>query len=541
MTALSQSTLRRLQQLRQLPSVWEGDRRSLSPQMGIGSELDDKLPGECILWVDGTEGIVRAMDVVTPDVGQEAVVRALLRAMETPHSANPSRPQKIVVRQRELQFFLRGVLQDLGITVEYAPELPLINEIFQGLQSVANSRPPQLPPGQEEALLAAAQNIWEDAPWEVLDEEKIISIELNYNDVATLYVSILGMLGVEYGLLMYRSAESLKAFREQVLCAEEEPEQLEGAFLQQDCFFLTFDRPDDWDEADLLVDGEFALPEMQPSFGNLHPLEGMRPILYEEEAIAVRVALEALHRFFNQHLKRFTDDTFPEISSRYRIPNPQEEGSKVTVKVSTMPSFAQELFEMTVPDEEQTLMELGLSSRLRDDLMPDDAYYSLGAMSWEILSLLRNNVRHHQATDVEYPATGDGFPIILIQTSRPKALALIEGLQVAGGLESICFNPGEDPLAEERYDLGILQTRNGELHLFGEFVEDDPVHVQARKKWDQRCKKTKGHCGLVIAKGITGVSRGNPDVKDMVALYEVRSLSPKDLGLGILERIQYEL
>ncbi len=75
------------------------------------------------------------------------------------------------------------------------------------------------------------------------------------------------------------------------------------------------------------------------------------------------------------------------------------------------------------------------------------------------------------------------------------------------------------------------------MHLFGEFVKDEPIHVEARKRWDQRCKKTKGYCGLVIAKGLTGASRGNPQLPDMMALFEARSLSGKELGLGTLQRI----
>ena len=104
-------------------------------------------------------------------------------------------------------------------------------------------------------------------------------------------------------------------------------------------------------------------------------------------------------------------------------------------------------------------------------------------------------------------------------------------------LKAICFNRGEDSFEDVVYDLGIFQTENGQLHLFGEFVEDDPVHVAARKKWDQRCKKTKGYCGLIIAQGLTGASRGNPKLKDMLALFEVKALSAKDMGLGPLQLI----
>jgi hypothetical protein len=547
MTSLNRSTRRRLQKLRQVPSVWEGDRRQLSPGFAVRTEMDGRTHGECILWVDGSEGLVRAMDVVSADVGPEAIVRTLLQAMEYPHSATPpARPQKIVVCDREIQFFLRGVLQDLDIVVDYAPELPLIDEIFRGLQGAVKTRPPQLPPEFVEPILVATEEIWGDAPWETLDEEKIISVEINYGDVETLYVSILGMLGMEYGLLMYRSLDSLKKFRQQVLSADDSPEELEEAFLEQDCLFVTFDQdedseedlddePEDLDEIEIF----YAETGVRPSFGNLHPLEGMRPALDEEQAGVVLLALRALHRFFHQHLQRLEAEDFPEVTSRYRIPDPKDSNKKVSVKVATLPSLAAELSDMSggYDLEEEAVFET--SPILRTDVVPGDSYYSLGAMPWNILDIVRASVKFHQPADADFPTDSDGFPLILIQTSRPKATTLIEAIKAAGGLKAVCFNPGEDPFSDERYDLGLLQTNNGELHLFGEFVENDPVHVQARKKWDQRCKKTKGYCGVVIARGLKGASRGNPQFNDMMALFEARSVSAKELGLGLLQRIPY--
>ncbi|HEY9646967.1 MAG TPA: hypothetical protein V6C88_11385 [Chroococcidiopsis sp.] len=538
MTTLNPSTLRRLKKLRQIPSVWEGDRRVITPGFPDSHDSDPDAKGECIIWVDGTEGIVRAMDLVSSDMGPEAVVRTLLRAMEHPHSATiPARPQKIVVCNREIQFFLRGVLQDLGIVVDYDPVLPLIEEIFRGLQEVAGNRPPQLPEGQAEALHQVAAQLWQDAPWEHLNEEKIITVALNYGDVDTLYVSILGMLGMEYGILMYRSLESLKTFRQRVLAADDSPEQLEEAFLEQDCFFVTFDQDDEAEDFDEAIAADGVLP----SFGNLHPLEGMRPMLDEEEAIAVWLALTALHRFFQANLKALSGEQFPAISSNYRLPNPKDGKKKVAVTVSTQPELSQELeamaSEMEGLDSEGWNSSFPFPPTLRDDLIPHEAFYSLGALPWETLTMLRSTIKIHHEAEAEFPMTGDGFPVLLIQTSRPKALELISKLDAVGGAAAICFNPGEDPLANIRYDLGILQAGNGEMFLFGEFQEEDPVHVQARKKWDQRCKKTKGHCGLVIAKGFKGANRGNPNLGDMMALFEVRSLSSSDLGLGPLELV----
>ncbi|MHC5828635.1 MAG: DUF6930 domain-containing protein, partial [Nostoc sp.] len=139
-------------------------------------------------------------------------------AMEHPQSpARPARPQRIVVKDREIQFYLRGVLQDLDIAIDYAPELPLIDELFRGFTDLLDSETPDLPPQYAQILREKAFAIWQAAPWEFLQEQQILSIEINNWDVGTLYASVMGMLGMEYGILFYRSEESLKQFRAAVL------------------------------------------------------------------------------------------------------------------------------------------------------------------------------------------------------------------------------------------------------------------------------------------------------------------------------------
>lgn len=543
MSALNRTTCRRLKNLQQIPSVWEGDRRPLLA-VSENTELEIDSGSECILWVDGLEGVVRAMDVVSPEMGTEAVVRALLRAMEHPQSpSRPSRPSKIVVRDRELQFFLRGVLQELEITIDYVPTLPLIDELFRSFEEIASNRQPKLPPQYADILISKAYELWQDSPWELLVDHQILSIELNQWDVGTLYVSVMGMLGMEYGVLLYRSLESLKRFRASVL-AEESFEEMEQAFLGQDCLFLTFSRDEDSeeDEEDEEIDlADLPMSEITPNFGAVHPLEGMRPFLYDEEAIALYMALESLHRFFRASSRKLAQEEFPEISKRYRIPIPLAEAGKSTasVKVSTLPDLAAELLEMTKSEEdddfEDDFEEAEMEIPLRDDLVPQDAFLSLGMIPWESVEILHSSVDCYQSKDVT--AAGEGMPIVLIQTTRPKAKVLIEQIQTDGGLKGICFNPGEDPEEGDRYDLGILQTENNSLYLFGEFPEADSTHVAARNKWDQRCQKINGYCGLIIARGLTGASRGNPQPNDMMALFETRSLSAQELGLGMLQLI----
>ncbi|KYC40622.1 hypothetical protein WA1_26265 [Scytonema hofmannii PCC 7110] len=553
MTSFNRSTSRRLKKLTQIPSVWEGDRRPLlsSP----AQNPDTEVKGECILWVDGTQGIVRGMDVVAPETGPEAVVRTLMRAMEHPHSpAKPSRPQRIVVRDREIQFYLRGVLQDLDIAIEYSPELPLIDELFRGFAEILDSQVPDLPPQYVQVLREKAFAIWQAAPWDFLEEQQILSIEINQWDVGTLYASVMGMLGMEYGILLYRSEESLKQFRATVLRDDELQGHLEEAFLKQDCLFLTFESTDEIDdEDDEFFDlADLPLSEIEPTFGNIHPLEGLRSVLYDEEALVVLVALESLYRFIRDHRRQLNDDTFPTLNRRYRIALPESSNDdptkSISVVVSTMPQLADELEEIAGfdlededDDDDDETEDMSLFQSLRDDVIPEDSFVSLSVVSWEIFDDLRKGSNYHKVA--EMTQAGDGLPVILIQTSRPKAKTLIENIEQAGGLRGIGFNPGADPLDDQDYDLGLLQTENDELILFGEFEDDDPIHIEDRQKWNQRCKNTKGYCGLIIAKGLTGASRGNPQPRDMMALFEARFLSPKDIGIGTLQlmpQLQFE-
>ena len=554
MAALNRTTRRRLQKLPLIPSVWEGDRRPIEtspPGEPFTGDPSTKSPTHCIIWVDGSQAIVRAIESVDPSAGPQAIVRTLLRAMEAPHSpAKPGRPQKIIVKDRELQFFLRGALQELDITIEYVKHLPLIDQLFQELQQVTHRKPPDLPPQLAPALEKIAQQIWQDAPWDILQDHHVIAINITpqgSEEPTSLYAVVMGKLGLDHGILLYRTLESIKQFRASIL-ENISPVEMEEAFLSQDCLFLTFAEETEefalssTDRARLITPKFASAPT--PTFGTLHPLEGLRGYLYEEEAINTLIALEALHRFFTAHrrqIKQWTEADQPSsatdmsVSATYtlELPPKSPESKQFTAEVSTLPALAIELADMETDLDEDDFESN--SPLLLDDLVPANSFLSIGAIPWHTVELLRTGIPNHQEANVT--TAGDGLPIVIIQTTRPKAKVMIEQLQQAGGIKGICFNLGEDPLEGSGYDLGIIQTEDGKLHLFGEFSNDDPIHQAARLKWDDRSRHTKGYCGLIIAMGVTGQSRGNPQLKDMLALFETRALSSQDLDLGILQRI----
>ncbi|AIE75208.1 MULTISPECIES: hypothetical protein [unclassified Synechocystis] len=534
-SSLPSSTQHRLQQLPQIPSVWEGDRRPFNG--GALGEREEGEGGECILWVDGSEGLVRSMDVIPETAGMETVVRTLIRAMEMPRSpAPPCRPKKIVVRNRELQFLLRGILQGLNISVEYQAQLPLIDELFRTFDTIEDRRPEPIPAKFDAPLKKLAREIWHLAPWEVLTDLDILAIEIpSLEEVPPLYACVMGMLGEEYGIILYRSLDSLKAFREMAM-GEDNNQSLEQIFLVQDCWFINYEQ--DFQGRTIARDNDPFLPvsddgETMAIFGSIHPLEGIRPFIDEGEALAIYCALEGLAHFVKAHYSYFESEDFDLITEEVKVKHPlkpRTSKERLVVRLSTQPDLTAEFLLRLGFDNEDDEDEDDL---LEDDLIPDNSYMSLGMVPWELVQSLRSSpVVYYQAG--EFRQKGDGMPVLMIQTSRPKAKDLIRRLQQEGEIAGLGFNEGQDPWTETKYDLGILKTGADKLFLFGEFLHDAPAHRQAKKNWERRCRDTKGYCAVLIAMGVTGQSKGRPELRHMLGYFETRFLTPKELGLGPL-------
>ncbi|WP_346290640.1 DUF6930 domain-containing protein [Sphaerothrix gracilis] len=556
MSSLNRFTSRRLNRLPKLPGVWEGDRRHLEAG-ALADEADamaSPTEGDCILWVDGTQGVVRSISVVPTDTGHEAVVRALIQAIEHPQGpADPGRPQKIVVRDREIHFFLRGALQELDIGIDYVPSLPLIDEIFAGLMQYVQQSAPELPEVYAERLLERANQLWQDGPWNVLNEQQIVAIEINRWDIQTLYLSVLGMAGVEYGVLMYRSLDSLKQFRQRVLSVQESAKQLQQAFLEQDCLFINYspveaeeDMPPAMAEFSSLWQG-IPPAAVEPEFGSLHPLEGLRSTLAAEEAAITLVALEAFHRFMNKHYRTFERSDFPALTEKFRIPNPEADKKPATISVTvrTLPDVAEQLTQDTEAAanlDPTELLTAGMSGPvLRDDYVPEGSIIILRPIPLQWIELIKTNPKAYyqpalsKGEAADLTAHSEEVPVVLIQTSRPKAQSLIQDLKQAEGVRSVCFNSGSDPMSGQQFDLGLLQTGDGEFHLFGEFIKGDKADERRMKAWRQWQEKNQGRCGVVIAAGVTGAARGNPEPKHLMALFEAQSRSPEELNLRPLQ------
>jgi hypothetical protein len=169
---------------------------------------------------------------------------------------------------------------------------------------------------------------------------------------------------------------------------------------------------------------------------------------------------------------------------------------------------------------------------IHQDLLPDNSIIKLMGITWEGMELWRKYTPESNCylASPTFPQKGDAFSIVLLQTSRPKATELIKQIKELGNIQGVCFSPAER--LGDRLELGLLVMGNEELHLFGEFT---PAEQGMRKRWLKRCENTKGICAVVIAMGLSGATRGKPNLSHILAYYEVPLIDSEDLGLELLK------
>ena len=533
MSNLNAITRQRLVKIPQSLNVWEGDRRQLMPNgLQLVNESNPVEIEEYVLWVNGSEGELRSMNVVEDESSLEAIVGALIEAIEDPKDGSlSSRPKKIVVRDREVFLYLKSIAQALKITLELVPELPVIDLVFEKFQDFRSDPPSLMSPKYGGFLLQKAAQLWGTAPWRFFGDHQILEVELNQWGIGTVYISMLGNLGLEIGILAYRSLESLKTFRSKV-GKRDSLEEMEAAFLAQNCLFLNYDfEPVPFPEMIQFINYDDSV---EPGFGVLDGV--MRPFLNDDETLAFAVILEAIHRFVSKNRSHFIRSQFmrgifPEFTRRHKIPLPEIFGvtSPVTVKVSTLPKLADELINMYDDDDSDDGDDDLDQCDLRTDFVPPGSLMVTTALAWESIQMIRSTIKHHAPTIA--PMAGEALPVMIMCTTAAKAKALVKKIEEIGGLSGIGMCSGED-ISGGGTELAILKSRSGILFFINEFSEEDETDKRILGNWLRRSAETNNVCGLIIAKGYKkGQKPRNPKPEDIIALYEMQTFSAEQMGL----------
>lgn len=534
MNSLNRSTQRRLLSLPQLPTVWEGDRLPLDVSVATLPQGD--VP-TCILWVDGTAGSVRAIELASSADGPEVMVRSLLHAMEQPMDSGHGpgqrgRPSKLVVRDRELHFFLRGVLQGLEIEVEYQVELPVIDLLFEGMREMLGvDDDPALPEAYAMPLMTVLRELWTLAPWEYLQDHDVIEIQLEGLDLDGVYVSVLGRLGMEHGLLLYRSLESLRRFRQMALDYSDDMELMQSAFLEQDCLFVTYapldeDFDSEFEDFDLL-----AWEDLAPDLGSIHPLEGVRSQLDEDEALTLLVALQALAQFLGKR-RRSLGQSFMAYRDRIEVQLtlPQATSGHYSVEVATLAALSAELSQQIEQVENPAAQSSLDSVRFADDLVPSGAIVQMEDASAELYEQMKT--ASVLLRPGHYRPIGELMPLLQIQTSKPKAQAIARAIDLGGGVDCISFLKGVHPLSTTPTVIIVALRFVNDKSCWHMAIDYEPGPSQSgRDRWLKLIAENQGRCSLALYSGVSGKHQGNPTLRELVMLYETEFHSSAELGI----------
>lgn len=647
MSPLPKATIERLQALPGLRSTWQGELRMFSQPDPQNPYLPPTQQAY-VVWVDVADLSIRAMELVADDAGFEAVVQTLLKGMEYPSNGQtPGRPHKVVVRDRKLQFFLRGALQGLDITAGCSQRLHLVDEVFDAFVAHRHRSVAKLIWDSVHAkrLTQALNKFWDYPLWEEFSEVEILELRFELDEPQQFYVSVLGMAGIERGLLMYRSLDSLRRFRDAINnpAMRANLPSMEAAFLQQDCLFLNFED----------FEGELPLPKMPvfkgfresfiPDLGSIHPLEGVRYALSDQELAVVIVAIEALTRFKKNHERVLAEaESFPALTSQMVIPNPIAQSQKIpknrqqpiTVTVKTLPKVCNELLgesagtaqpdftpmdllgiredEPEFDQLQQLLLGLmgsagmpnldglnsdsanrnpmqalrkimsdygkvnpgiasdGVSDRvnvvetfkleIESEWIPDGSLfylqYSLTELGHPMMppsksmplvdhpfpeekkglskgkksrKLTGKGMAKKQKSD---PLTADmppGIPLLCLQTSQPKAQALIREWFANDRPIAVGTVTGKDYDEEASYDLLILCTARGRLLILNDYWHDDPNGLSLLNRWRDRVAAAGGQCSMALLKGVTGRNRGQFELADLIQIWDLHVLQTDQL------------
>lgn len=239
-----------------------GGRRTLHATL----EDDDGHPihnPQVIAWMDAETQLVLNSGVIdvahSDDGGITEAVQLLVTGLAQPASAmDPSLmpmmdiasvrgvPGTIIVTDAALVPALEARFAPLGVAIVQQDEHPQLDEMLgQLLQSMGFSptgEPPppfawDLPRAQVAPLFAAASNVWDAAPWEVLSEYPTVMVELGTAgptpDVTTLHAAILGGGAELYGVACYFSLADYVAMLKHSLTLDRERERARATIMEQ--------------------------------------------------------------------------------------------------------------------------------------------------------------------------------------------------------------------------------------------------------------------------------------------------------------------
>ncbi len=348
--------------------------------------------------------------------GVAATSRQVLERSLSTALAGGARPAHLICEPGTARA-LRAAAKAVGLTCPVlGAELPVeAGEIMDSMLGDlggygANQDPPS--PDTWAALMAAAQEFFETAPWIRVPDTVTLPVEVHVGGQAARYQAVvLGQAEVETGLLLVPDGSAP--------ISELNPEALpEGAL---GLIFIT--------EQEMPVAGRrahrFGWPttlEPVPMFFSAQKSSGGEPS--QAQADHLLLTLAAVQAFDKaDHLARLRG------SIRGLLRLPEDRPGRFRLAPAQEISASEQPTDPWAPPSAPTPVDLDVRSGLvRDDLVPDGAWVHVGGVGWEMVASLRSRAQLHTGPPVPQTRSASGLPVLAIDVSARSGAKLARRL-----------------------------------------------------------------------------------------------------------------
>ncbi|MGD0950581.1 MAG: SEC-C domain-containing protein [Candidatus Binatia bacterium] len=282
---------------------------------------------DIILWLESGTDVIVGSTVVHPSEPISAVADCLTQALDKPMMGPRRRPDRIRVADPALVEGLREVV-GTGVRIDTAPtpELDAIVRLMaetlpEGRGEAASYfEGGRVSPDTVAAFFQAAARLYRVAPWQVLWDSHLLSVDVREFATKGACVSVIGALGESFGVLIYDSVESHRAMEAMAAVLEETgdlPEDLGTGILS-----LNFDRRSDIPKAmrrEIARHGwEVAGPNAYPRVMLIDADRLLRP-LTERDVRRVSVIAEGLAAFCARHRNQLAAGLSQPITEEFAV------------------------------------------------------------------------------------------------------------------------------------------------------------------------------------------------------------------------------
>jgi hypothetical protein len=191
-------------------SQWIGARYRYP---GFFREGGEKFQPDVVFWMEMPSGLILATTLIDPRKPR-TFAHVFEEAMQPVNAGVLRRPTSIRVPADGLAKELRRVVGGIPVMVAPVPELDAAFAEMSAMTGGA-AKPSYLAGVPEETVadfFAAAQSVFEAAPWTVVLEHQIVGVDIPRLKVKGACLSVIGFNDESLGLLLFRSVEDYLAF-----------------------------------------------------------------------------------------------------------------------------------------------------------------------------------------------------------------------------------------------------------------------------------------------------------------------------------------